>query len=256
MAEHAEIVVIPCGAEPEREGLQLVWGHGWGQDHRALLPLAEAATGLAPSLLLDFPGFGQSPPPPGPWGTADYADAVAARLQAQPAGKRIWIGHSFGCRVGLQLAARHPTLIDAMLLIAGAGLPRRRSLGERLRLKMRVWRFKTAKLFVPEGPGRDRLRQRFGSADYRMAGPMRGVFLNVIREDLSDVARRVACPVKLLYGEKDTETPPEIGERLQTLLPQGALTVLSGFDHYTLLSEGRHQVLMGLKQLVEVVRTP
>ena len=45
-----------------------------------------------------FPGFGASPRPTKDWGTADYADYCAAFLNTLPAARRLWIGHSFGCR--------------------------------------------------------------------------------------------------------------------------------------------------------------
>jgi hypothetical protein len=76
-----------------------------------------------------------------------------------------------------------------MVLIASAGLPRRRSLLERVQKNTRVLTFKAAKRFVREGPQLDRLRQRFGSADYRQAGAMRSIFLRVIREDLTAQAK-------------------------------------------------------------------
>src|SRR5579862_818189 len=90
---------------------ELVWAHGWAHSHLSLLPLAEAMRGRVDSRLVDLPGFGASPPPPGPWGTEDYADAMAGWLASLPLRKRVWVGHSFGCRVGLQLAARHPDTV-------------------------------------------------------------------------------------------------------------------------------------------------
>ena len=88
--------------------VELIWAHGWGHTHQNLLPLAEAMRRGARSVLIDFPGFGASPLPPGAWGTADYADMVAEWLGGLPPARRVWIAHSFGCRVGLQLASRHP----------------------------------------------------------------------------------------------------------------------------------------------------
>src|SRR5262245_49964737 len=95
-----EIVGLP----PEQATRLMVWGHGWGQNRAAFMPLATALPRLATHLLLDFPGFGRSRVPPGPWGTEDYADAVAELISGRREGKKvIWIGHSFGARVGLQL---------------------------------------------------------------------------------------------------------------------------------------------------------
>src|SRR5882724_9364418 len=94
----------------------LVWGHGWSQSGLALQPMAESLARFAFSSLIDFPGFGSSPMPPEVWGTAEYADAVANWLGSLPPRRRIWVGYSFGCRVGIQIAARHPGLLSGMIL--------------------------------------------------------------------------------------------------------------------------------------------
>jgi pimeloyl-ACP methyl ester carboxylesterase len=238
---------------PQKSGLQLVFGHGWGNSSVAFQPLAETLKPFAGSILIDFPGFGKSTPPPDSWGTADYADNVADWLRTLPKSRFVWIAHSFGGRVGIQLASRHPGVLAGMVLIASAGLPRRRSLAERLQRNARVMAFKIAKQFVKEGPDRDRLRQRFGSADYRQAGAMRSIFLRVIREDLTPQAQQVACPTLLIYGARDTETPPEIGERLHKLIPNSGLAILEGFTHSSILSEGRHQVAIRIRRFLDLL---
>jgi len=238
------------GPTLDRARLHLVWAHGWGQDHRFLLGVARALEGLGAHTLLDFPGFGQSPPPPAAWGTADYADAVADWLATLPRRRRIWIGHSFGCRVGLQLAARHPDALDGLVLVAAAGLPRTRSLVARTRIAAKVGLFKLLKPLSRAGIEVPALRNRLGSEDYRRAGPMRPVLVKVVREDLSDVARAVRCPVLLLHGELDTETPPEIGERLAALIEGAQLHVLPRLDHYTILTAGSHQVAYQLQNFI------
>lgn len=227
---------------PGENGTHLVYAHGWGQHGDAFRPLAQSLATQGRATIIDFPGFGASPMPPGVWGTADYADAVAALLATETDRPRIWIGHSFGCRVGLQLAARHPDSVDGMILLAAAGLKRRRSVQEKLRIWPKILLFKALKLLLPEGPARDKWRQRFGSADYRMAGEMRPILTKVVNEDLSEVAARVQCPVLLIFGRDDDQTPPEMGERLARLMPNASLLVLDGFDHFSILTAGRHQV--------------
>jgi len=246
----ADFAVFPLG-EASATGPLLIWAHGWGHTHAAFAPLAQAMRGIAPSVLIDFPGFGASPLPPGAWGTADYADAVAEWLPQMPAGRRIWIGHSFGCRVGLRLAARHPGLIDALFLVAAAGLAPRRSLAERVWRTVRRRAYRCLRNLVPDGPARERLRQRFGSADYRQAGILRPILVKTVGEDLAPVARQVTCPTMLVYGEHDSETPPELGERFRALMPQAELAVLRGLDHWTVLTDGQHQIAHRLSQLVE-----
>jgi pimeloyl-ACP methyl ester carboxylesterase len=242
-----------CGAAPAGAP-ELIWAHGWGHSHAALLPLAQVMRQRADSRLVDLPGFGASPLPPGPWGTEDYADAMAEWLAALPATPRVWVGHSFGCRVGVQLAARHPEAIAALFLIAAAGLPPHRSLWARTRRLPRRVAFGGLRALTAEGPARDRLRERYGSSDYRAAGAMRPVLVKAVSEDLSDAARRIRVPVVLVHGEGDTESPPEIAERFHRQIPGSRLHRLRGFDHWTILNEGRHQVTHLLGELLESLR--
>ncbi len=228
----------------------LVWGHGWGQSSAALVPLAESLKPFASSSLIDFPGFGQSPAPPNEWGTADYADCAAELITASGWRRVVWVGHSFGGRIGLQIAARHPGLLSGLVLIAGAGLRRQRSFTEKIRFRATRLAYKAAKRFTPNGPKADALRERFGSRDYRSAGVLRPVFVRVVNEDLTEVAKLVRCPTLLLYGSLDTETPPEFGARFHSLIPGSELSVLEGFDHLSILNAGRHQVTLRIRNFL------
>lgn len=225
-----------------RENPIIIWGHGWGQNHAAFMPLAQSLARLGHHLVLDFPGFGRSPRPTANWSTADYADAIAAYLKECKAEPIIWVGHSFGGRVGVQLASRHPDLIKGLILIAGAGLQRKRPLFKKLYFKARVTLYKTLKKLIPLGLSQSWLQSKFGSRDYQSAGEMRDIFLNVIREDLTSQAQSISCPTLLIYGAQDTETPPEFGQRYNALIKNSTLHILEGNDHYTVLSSGRHQV--------------
>jgi pimeloyl-ACP methyl ester carboxylesterase len=118
---------------------------------------------------------------------------------------------------------------------------------------VRTAALKIAKRFVAEGPQLDRLRERFGSADYRSAGDLRPILIRVVRQDLTESAKAVSCPTMLIYGTDDTETPPEIGERLHALIPDSELAILQGFNHLSILTEGRHQVALRIRKFLETV---
>ena len=246
---------IAGSAAPDRRYL-FVWGHGWGQDRHAFAALTQGLSRHAAHLLLDFPGFGQSELPPESWGTEHYADAAAELISAHRGHEKlIWVGHSFGGRVGIQLAARYPDLLDGLVLISAAGLPRRRSFFEAIRVRASILLFKTLKRAAQlMGFDQQKLYARFGSADYRAAGPLRQVFIRVVNEDLSEPAKRIRCPVVLIYGENDTETPPELGQRLAGLIPQSQLTILPGQDHYSVLDAGRHVVIKRLSDFADQLR--
>ena len=115
----------------------------------------------------------------------------------------------------------------------------------------RRWAFRLMRSVVPEGPARERLRRHFGSADYAKAGPLRPILGKTVAEDLSEVAKRVRCPTALVYGDQDRETPPEMGERLQALIPNSRLYLLRGFDHWNVLTEGQHQLIHRLAEFAK-----
>lgn len=243
-----ELYTSSTGPVPSDGEILLVWGHGWQQDHSAFAGLIASLPKFA-HLAVDFPGFGRSPRPQSVWGTAEYADAMAVLLEPyRLLGARIvWIGHSFGGRIGLQLAARHPSLIDRMCIIAGAGLPRTRTVAERTIRRIRALTVKTSvSLLSTLGIPTEALKLRFGSVDYRNAGPLRPIFVRVVNEDLTGVARKVVCPVLLVYGANDDETPPEFGQRFANIIPKAELSILQNQDHYSLLAGGRHLVLKRL----------
>ncbi len=234
------------------DAASIIWGHGWGQSGDSFKHLIASLEKSAHHTAIDFQGFGNSPPPSSDWGTEDYADAMAEFIKSQTTEKIIWVGHSFGCRVGLQLAARHPDLIKGLFLISGAGLKRYRPWHRKsLLIKARIYLFKFLKKIIPLGLNEDWLKRKFGSADYKNAGAMRDIMVKVINEDLSDIARTITCPVHMVYGENDTETPPEIGTRLSALIPNSDLTILPQQDHYTVLEQGRHQVAPLLKKFIK-----
>ena len=249
----ANIAYDHMGQAPEQAATLVVWGHGWGQNRAAFKPMAQSLLGRAGHLFVDFPGFGESPVPPNPWGVEDYADAVAEFLSAQKNNnKLIWVGHSFGGRVGMRIAVKYPHLIDGLFLVGSHGLKRQRGIWETLRNKSRIYTFKTLKRLAPlTGQSLDDLRSKFGSADYRSAGALRPTFMKVIADDLAADAPKIKCPTYLVYGANDTETPPEMGQRLAQLIPNAQITILPAQDHYSVLGAGRHLVLKYLAEFME-----
>jgi len=203
--------------------------HGWGRDRRDFLPALGgwAETG---TVAVDLPGFGATPPPPSPWGSEAYAEALRPVLESlqTPA---VVVGHSFGGRVALRLARAAPDLVGALVLtgapLAPSGAPRRRP----------PWRYRLLRqarnLGLVSEARLEQARRRHGSADYRAAeGVMRSVLVGVLAEDYGDDLRALRCPVVLLWGAEDREVPVVVAEAIAEAVPGGAeLTVLPGIGH-------------------------
>lgn len=204
---------------------------GWQRTHT---DFASVLAGLD-AVALDLPGFGPTPAPPEPWATEQYAALVAEALP-DLAARVVVVGHSFGGRVAIHLAALVPERIAGVVL---TGAPLIRPPGATVRkspLGFRLARRLHRLGLVPEGR-MDALRDKHGSADYRAAqGVMRGVLVLAVNEDYREVVARLRLPVALVWGDDDTAAPLAGARELQQLIPGSTLDVVPGAGHLTPLT--------------------
>jgi pimeloyl-ACP methyl ester carboxylesterase len=95
----------------------IVCVHGIGMSHRSFRRLARRLGPSSRVLAIDLPGFGGARSPRRRLGIAGHADAVAARLRGEGLCGCTVIGQSMGTQVAVELAHRHPALVDALVLI-------------------------------------------------------------------------------------------------------------------------------------------
>lgn len=218
------------GADPtDRVGVLAL--HGWRRDHNDFSLLFREPSPLS-AIAVDLPGFGGTPAPSDAWGSAEYAEALVPLL-ARMSTPAVVLGHSFGGRVAVHLAAAHPELVGALVL---TGVPLFRPSGRRPRPPAA---YRTARRLRRAGvlseERMERFRQRYGSADYKAAsGVMRDVLVRLLAEDYEEPLRALGCPVELVWGDVDSEAPLEVAERArETLGSSCKLTVVKGAGHMT-----------------------
>jgi pimeloyl-ACP methyl ester carboxylesterase len=217
------------------QGDPVVLLHGWGTSSQSL---GGVATCLAPAfraVSVDLPGFGWSQAPSEAWGIAEYADHVRRLLDALGVARAAFLGHSFGGRIAIHLAAHHPGQVARLILVASAGVRPRR--GPRYHLRVAITKVLRRLLALPglEGVG-SRLLQRWqakvGSRDYLAAGRLRPTLVKVVNEDLTPILTRVEAPTLLLWGDQDLEVRRPAMEVMATRIPRARLEVFSGAGHF------------------------
>ena len=233
-------------------GAAVLFTHGWARDHRDFIPTAEALAPFARSYLVDLPGFGQTPRPEGAWTTGDYADHAVAFMRAQGVERFIWVGHSFGGRMGLRAGVRAPEALSGMVLAAAAGIPRARKPVDVLRGKIRQRIFKFKRDMAKTQAERDALERQYGSADYTHSAQigMRDIFLEAIREDQTADLGRIAVPTVIMNGAADVDTPPEMGRRIAGGIPGAQFVEVPCVDHISIVSRGHHQIALAVKDMI------
>ncbi|MDP3965415.1 MAG: alpha/beta hydrolase, partial [bacterium] len=177
--------------------------HGWKD---SLHTFDEIAIFLADShriIRLDLPGFGGSEPPPADWKLDDYVGFVKdflAKLDIRP---DTLVGHSFGGRITVKGVATGVLQPKKIVLISSAGVARRQTFKNViLTVLAKIGRVVTA--IPPFSFWKQKIRRKLYEAigsDYFRAGVLRGTFLNIIKEDLSTVAKAITIPALILWGE-------------------------------------------------------
>lgn len=206
-------------------GSPIVYLHGWGCDGSFFMPIAKRLSGFN-NVMVDFNGFGKSPPPPeSGWTVERYASELYLFFLQYNLQNAVIVAHSFGCRVALVFAAKYPQLVSKMLLYAPAGMrrfsPRRMA---------RVLAFKLGRLL------RSNDASKLGSSDYKdCTSVMKNTFVKVVNDDLSRFAKRVLCPTLIVYGDADKQVSLWQVKKLRRLVRKSQLTVIGG-DHFSLFS--------------------
>jgi pimeloyl-ACP methyl ester carboxylesterase len=227
--------------------------HGWGQSVNTLRPMGQLLSAYRKVHLIDLPGFGASPRPLKDWSTAEYAERIRQYMDDSKIEQADLLGHSFGGKICMRIANLYPTRVGRMVLIDSSGLKASLTLHKQVRGKAIAVLRKTIKIL--DQTMRTNLFEKwyvpsFGSRDYKNAGQMRNILVKTVNEDISTEASQILTPTLILWGEEDTETPPEMARRLHQFIRNSQLIFLPGKDHFPFLGEGAHLCVSYIRQFL------
>jgi pimeloyl-ACP methyl ester carboxylesterase len=243
---------VPTFVTISGEGKPLLCLHGWGKhvDHHAFDELRSALKNSSVQVIApDLPGFGMSAEPPWPWSVDDYADFIEGLVKEltinNQQSKIFLLGHSFGGRVAIKLAARQgchgernrtmTSWISRLYLCAAAGV------GRDLLIRRRFWLciakagnilFAVPVLRMIKPFARRVLYKMLRVRDYHDASErMRKTMAVVVEEDLTPLLEKITVPTDLFWGEEDTITPLRDGELMNKKIAQSVLHTFAGVRH-------------------------
>jgi pimeloyl-ACP methyl ester carboxylesterase len=224
--------LLDIGSGPEVVAL-----HGWGGRIESMAPVIRCLADRRRVLAIDLPGFGESPVPPGAWGTGDYAAYVRDLMGEMGVARADFVGHSFGAKTSLYLGATVPNLVGKLVAVGATGLRVPPSLRARAK-RAGSGAARVAGRLGPPGRALKRFAYgRLASEDYREAGELRPILVRVVNEDLSGLLPLVAAPTLLVWGEEDEAVPVAHGEAMQSLIPDAGLVVFEGAGHFAYLDD-------------------
>ena len=249
MAEESKLNHLILGVEGNPTFILL---HGWGLSFRSLLPLGTLLSDSFHVHLIDLPGFGDSPLPPGAsnketsWDTYQYAERIIQYMNENDIHSAKILGHSFGGRVCLQLASKFANRIEEVILMDSAGLKPIRSFKSKIRIKrIRLigWAIRFSKPLMSQKRHEKYYAwfgNKYGSTDYKNAGNLKHVFIKTVNEDQTESVKSIKKKCLILWGKDDTETPVYMANLLHSYIEKSKLIILGHKGHEPYSGLGSH----------------
>ncbi len=228
--EYINIGGISVRYSAKGRGKDVLFLHGWGSDLSSFSSAQDLLALKYKTYSIDFPGFGNSDEPDKSWGTEEYCQFVIDLMDALGINNPVVVGHSFGGRVAIRIAALGKA--QKLILVNSAGIRPVRSIG----YYVKVISYKIIKKIFHFAPLSivNTYKSRAGSPDYRNASNvMKKVLVNVVNEDMRDLLSRINIPVLLVWGEEDQVTPLYQANVMNKLIPDSGLVVLKKAGHFS-----------------------
>jgi 2-hydroxy-6-oxonona-2,4-dienedioate hydrolase len=210
-----------CSDAGASEGSPLVLVPGLGASGLSMLPTARLLAREHHVFVVDLPGHGDSERPRTALDLSGYAAIMAAWLEALNLGRAVWIGHSFGSQVLVELATQRPEIVDTLVLVSLTVDPQARTMVRQL-----------ARLFLDatrEPPEVLRLLAR----DYRRTGlrTLLEIGRLAVRDRVEIQLPSITAPTLLVYGARDPLVPERWAHRTAELVPRAKLVPIPGATH-------------------------
>ena len=229
------------------EGPPLVLVHGAAEDGRVWQPQLAALANEFTVVAWDEPGAGRSSDVPPDFGLADYANCLAALIEALALGPAHVAGLSWGGTVVQELYRHHPELVATLILVdtyAGwkGSLPeeelRARVEGVRQILAAPADEFDPTLpgLFAGDPPAELLPLLEEMAADVRPES-MRTALGVMAEADQRDLLPQIAVPTLLIWGELDARSPLSVARQFEQAIPDAKLVVIPGAGHVSNLEQ-------------------
>jgi pimeloyl-ACP methyl ester carboxylesterase len=192
-------------------GPPVVLLHGGASDSRdwvnTMSALAQRYRLYAPDLI----GYGQSERRESGYYLSDFSEFIMGFIETLGLERPALVGHSFGGRVCLEAARRHPEKVSKMVLVDAAGLGNMSPLGNILHTV-----FWTARKLTRRRQPFPKFLTRDGEEDSWLC---------------VDELPNLKTPTLIIWKRHDHYLPLALARRAEKLIPEARLEVLPGYGH-------------------------
>ena len=235
--------------DPKAQTLVLL--HGFGDSYTSWESWVRDLKGRFHVITLDFPGHGLTRAPAGYQlsgaGLADFVAAFASKL-ALP--KFAVAGNSLGGGAAWQLAARHPDLIDSLILVDAAGFPPSKPPSS-IPLAFRLLQYPIGRALLRNIDNRPLIEAGLKTdvydkalitpafvdrwAEFQRAPGHRAILMDIdfggLGQASSEILSAIKVPTLILHGEDDLIIEPDSARKFAAAIPGAKLIFYPQVGH-------------------------
>ena len=185
-------------------------------------------------LSVDLPGHGNSEGP-SLKSIEEISDWIKSLMNVLGITKIIIIGHSQGCLVGIDFAARYENLLSSLVLVAGSyKMPVNKDLidlaeagDEKAVLLMMKWGYEGSKAFIGGNP----VKKIINSS--REIREVLAVDLNACNnyKGGKESLEKINCPTLCIFGDLDKMVTLEVGNKMALMIKNSEKKVINNCGH-------------------------
>nr|WP_246279649.1 alpha/beta hydrolase [Psychromicrobium silvestre] len=217
-------MICSSWGDPEAQTVVLIHGIGMGQQYFGLL--RDELVKSFHVLLVDLPGFGDSPEPEHSLPMPRLADLLAECLRESQSAPVVLLGHSMGTQIVSELAVRHPELLSHLVLIAPTVNASERSMWQQsFRMLQDLW-------------GESPLVGGIGLVLYAKAGPRWFLkkFKSMLAHRIEDVVPKITVKTLVIRGSEDRVCPRDWVWGIAEAIPGSTMLEAQGRGHEAMIT--------------------
>ena len=220
------------------QGSNVILIHGLGADASSWMMNISALSEKHHVLALDQIGFGQSSKPLVDYKIGTFVDFLQEFMRVLSIPKASLVGNSLGGWIAADFAARHPEMVEKLILVDAAGVKQEGEVkipidlnpstleGTRRVLEYIAYDHR----WVNDQLVRQVFEKRLRNSDgYTIERVLAGAFTG--NQFLDDKLGFIHAPTLIVWGQNDGLTPLSMGERFQKGIPGAKLVVFDQCGH-------------------------
>ncbi len=228
----------------------LLFIHGWTGNSYQWRRVVPRLTTRVRAIVPDLPGCGQSDKPPIDYTIRELVTFIRGFLATEGIDRAVLVGTSFGGFLALRYCLEFPEMVSALILLNASGIRARYSWGLNA-CSVPVLRYampyvmlvpRELKLWIRSKIGSRREAIAIALEEFRdatltlrsWAGLQASLksIRNIRDEDMvDDRLSCIACPVLIVWGDRDEALPVEMAHRYHEGIKGSELTLLAGCGH-------------------------